>query len=128
MLNHIKLKAPKYVSVSSLKGVSNSPLSSCKSLYKKNFVSLVKKEKDFDYKDYFLNLINKNINFNSDQKHVLEKLKKPEAFNKFNPFLLHGVTGSGKTEIFTDLIKEVLKQGKQELYYTRNFINTSNHR
>ena len=112
LLNHIKLKAPKYVSVSSLKELSKSPLSSCKSLYKKNFVSLVKKEKDFNFKDYSFDLINKNIIFNSDQKSILEKLKKPGSFNKFNPFLLHGVTGSGKTEIFIDLIKEVLKQGK----------------
>ncbi len=34
---------------------------------------------------------------------------------KFNPFLLHGVTGSGKTEIYLHLIAEVLRKGRQAL-------------
>jgi len=33
----------------------------------------------------------------------------------FAPFLLHGVTGSGKTEIYLNLIAEVLRQGRQAL-------------
>lgn len=33
----------------------------------------------------------------------------------FSPFLLHGVTGSGKTEIYLHLIAEVLRQGRQAL-------------
>ncbi len=36
-------------------------------------------------------------------------------FGTFSPFLLHGVTGSGKTEIYLHLIAEVLKQKKQAL-------------
>ena len=32
-----------------------------------------------------------------------------------NPFLLHGVTGSGKTEIYLRAIAETLKQGKQAI-------------
>ncbi len=37
------------------------------------------------------------------------------ALGSFVPFLLHGVTGSGKTEIYLHLIAEVLKQAKQAL-------------
>lgn len=39
-----------------------------------------------------------------------------EAFGKNKPVLLHGVTGSGKTEIYINLIQEALENGGQVLY------------
>lgn len=39
-----------------------------------------------------------------------------DSFRDHAITLLHGVTGSGKTEIYCDLIKEVLDQGHQVLY------------
>lgn len=38
-----------------------------------------------------------------------------EAFGRFQPFLLDGVTGSGKTEVYLALIERLLTQGKQTL-------------
>jgi primosomal protein N' (replication factor Y) len=37
-------------------------------------------------------------------------------FAKFDSVLLHGVTSSGKTEIYIQLIKETIEEGKQVLY------------
>lgn len=38
------------------------------------------------------------------------------SFEKYNTTLLHGVTSSGKTEIYIQLIKKYLREGKQVLY------------
>ena len=35
-----------------------------------------------------------------------------ESFNISKTILLHGVTGSGKTEIYISLVKEIIKQNK----------------
>lgn len=39
-----------------------------------------------------------------------------ESFQRKNVCLLHGVTASGKTEIYIHLIEETIRQGKQVLY------------
>ncbi|WP_199101068.1 primosomal protein N', partial [Dyella sp. ASV21] len=38
-----------------------------------------------------------------------------ETLGRFQPFLLDGVTGSGKTEVYLALIEQVIAQGKQAL-------------
>lgn len=51
---------------------------------------------------------------NEHQAKALDEIK--TAFKTKDTVLLHGVTGSGKTEIYIQLIKETLQQGKQILY------------
>lgn len=50
----------------------------------------------------------------SDQERALKEVK--QLFKKLPAVLLHGVTSSGKTEIYIHLIQEELKKGKQVLY------------
>ncbi len=51
---------------------------------------------------------------NEFQEQAYKEIKK--SFEKNEVTLLHGVTGSGKTEIYVKLIKEVLALGKQVLF------------
>ena len=50
----------------------------------------------------------------SQQSRAIEEIR--ESWQEKNVTLLHGVTSSGKTEVYIHLIEEVLKQGKQVLY------------
>lgn len=51
---------------------------------------------------------------NEFQQKAFDRIK--EQFQEKSVCLLHGVTSSGKTEIYIHLIDEALKQGKQVLY------------
>lgn len=50
-----------------------------------------------------------------DQAQVWQKLEPTLEQGGFHPFLLHGVTGSGKTEIYLRAIEKVLAQGKEAI-------------
>lgn len=50
----------------------------------------------------------------NDQEVALNEIK--DSFQEKDITLLHGVTSSGKTEIYVQLIKELISEGKQVLY------------
>jgi primosomal protein N' (replication factor Y) len=53
------------------------------------------------------------IELNADQIRVWEQLKGALQTGGYHPFLLYGVTGSGKTEVYLRAIEEVVRQGKE---------------
>jgi len=53
---------------------------------------------------------------NSDQKKVVSSIKERWEAKNFSPTLVYGVTGSGKSEIFASLCRDVISSGKQVLY------------
>ena len=66
-------------------------------------------------------LINKNIKqtkklqLTKEQEEAFNKVDKTIENNKYEEFLLYGVTGSGKTEVYLQLIEKVIKKEKTAL-------------
>ncbi|MBN2134392.1 MAG: primosomal protein N' [Acidobacteria bacterium] len=60
-------------------------------------------------------ILKDNLNLTSDQQGVYEPIAANLDAGKFNPYLLHGVTGSGKTEVYLALCKHAIEQGKTAL-------------
>lgn len=52
---------------------------------------------------------------NPEQAAVVEAISK-DGFNKFSKSLVHGVTGAGKTVIYLELIKKILKERQSVLF------------
>ncbi len=82
-------------------------VSSIKTLLNKGIIVEVKKER------YRYNLdLNNKINFNLNEEQLLAYKKVEESLNSNKTFLIHGVTGSGKTNIYMKLIEKVIAEEK----------------
>lgn len=57
----------------------------------------------------------KKIVFTAEQQHVLEEFWKDYQQEVFGTYLIHGVTGSGKTEVYIEMIRRVVEQGRQAI-------------
>jgi primosomal protein N' (replication factor Y) len=49
---------------------------------------------------------------NTDQAHAVQRVTEAMAENRFEVFLLHGITGSGKTQVYIEAIRQAVAQGK----------------
>ncbi len=83
-------------------------VSALKTLINKNVLIEVEKE------IYRYNLVNKVLDrkviLTNEQENAYQTIKK--NISSFKPYLIHGVTGSGKTEVYMHLIKDVIESGK----------------
>jgi primosomal protein N' (replication factor Y) len=53
-----------------------------------------------------------NLTLNADQEQALSEIKKAVDTAGYKAFLLHGITGSGKTQVYIEAIRNVLALGK----------------
>ena len=111
IISYLKTKND-FVPISELKIFSSNPSSPCKALEVKGAVRILKKSVIPDIYNLSLSDSTKRINLTKHQKNSIEKICKSLNSNKFDPFLLHGVTGSGKTEVFIEAAKNAISKDK----------------
>ena len=83
---------------------------SIKSLYEKNLI-------DINSEDYYRSPENiykanqKEVQLNDEQRYAVDKVTS-QMFDEYKkPYMIHGVTGSGKTEVYMEIIEYALSQG-----------------
>ena len=110
------------LSIEDLLHVTNVDSGVLKRLNEKGIISIV------NYKSKE-NHVDKSICLNSDQKMAYEAVANDIENKSYNPYLLFGVTGSGKTEVYMEVMEHCLKNQLQtilvlpEIFLTLQIVN-----
>ena len=100
------------ITVKELLEVSSSSYHTLNALVKKGIFTI--EEKEISRIEVYDNENLISFDLSDEQQNALNKIQK--SFESKDVTLLHGVTSSGKTEIFIKLIQDFISRGKQVLY------------
>ncbi len=84
---------------------------SLKSLVEKGILAIEMVETTAIFADGFVEA-QKQIQYTDEQRLAISKVQSAILARTFKTFLLHGITGSGKTWIYIDAIRQTLEQGR----------------
>jgi primosomal protein N' (replication factor Y) len=103
------------VSYSELNKIFRSPSKSVGSLVEKGLISITHREvcRDLSLQSELKPYPKPELT--SDQKSMLGEILKRIDSKRYAPFLIHGVTGSGKTEVYLRAVEAVLHQGREAI-------------
>ena len=73
-------------------------------------------EREFEELDEIKKITSKDVELTERQKEVVENIENLDK--KY--FLIRGITGSGKTEVYIKLIKAALKEKKESIFLVLN--------
>lgn len=89
-------------------GISQSAI---QSLEKKGLVGVIDKEVERVYSEVYTESV-KDFDLTESQSKVVDQIGAKVETGEFETFLLHGVTGSGKTQVYIELAKKALAKNK----------------
>ncbi|MCC0648032.1 primosomal protein N', partial [Clostridioides sp. ZZV15-6598] len=93
----------------------NASKQSINSLSKKELITL-------EFKDYYrepksiYKSISKSIKLNNEQQEAVDEINSNMFIDDKKPYLVHGITGSGKTEVYMEIIEFALSQGLDSIF------------
>src|SRR5690625_7772815 len=108
------MKHPQTINENKLCELIDIQKSNLKALIKKELSQLERRE---IYRDPYEKKFPKteNLTLTNEQEKAIQPIIQSIHSNDYKTFLLYGVTGSGKTEIYLQSIEKVIRQGKEAI-------------